>query len=394
MLRKLIDHSPDLNRLKHEGYEIVVRNNYLMINNVPYLDSKKEIQYGTFVTEITISGDKLDRPNSHVIHFIGEHPCALDGNPINQIKHASQNRRIAEDIIVNHSFSNKPKDGYANYYEKMTTYINIVSAPARFINEAVTAKTFKSVEIEEEESVFKYSDTNSSRAEINHITDKLKSQKIGIIGLGGTGSYILDLIAKTPVAEIHLFDRDKFIQHNAFRTPGAPTLEKLQTVPKKVDYLFDVYSNMHKNIFPHTINIDYTNAEQLREFDFVFVCIDKSNVKQEIIEKLEEFGISFIDVGMGVEVVNESLIGILRTTTSTNTKRDHVRSSKRISFSDGDGKDDYSQNIQIAELNSLNAAMAVIKWKKLCGFYNDLEKEHHSTYSINVNQLLSEDSEL
>ena len=55
--------------------------------------------------------------------------------------------------------------------------------------------------------------------------------------------------------------------------------------------------------------------------------------------------------------------------------------------------DEYSTNIQIADLNMLNAALAVIKWKKLCGFYQDLEREHNCTYSINVNQLLSEETD-
>ena len=31
--------------------------------------------------------------------------------------------------------------------------------------------------------------------------------------------------------------------------------------------------------------------------------------------------------------------------------------------------------------------------KKLCGFYNDLERENHSTYTINVNMLTSTDHE-
>ena len=31
-----------------------------------------------------------------------------------------------------------------------------------------------------------------------------------------------------------------------------------------------------------------------------------------------------------------------------------------------------------------------MKWKKLRGFYHDAYGEHHITYSINVNQLLSE----
>ncbi|MGB7493085.1 MAG: hypothetical protein WBW05_01660, partial [Candidatus Acidiferrum sp.] len=55
------------------------------------------------------------------------------------------------------------------------------------------------------------------------------------------------------------------------------------------------------------------------------------------------------------------------------------------------GDDDYNRNIQIADLNALNAALAVIKWKKLFGFYRDLKFEHHSQFSIDTNLLLNED---
>ena len=49
------------------------------------------------------------------------------------------------------------------------------------------------------------------------------------------------------------------------------------------------------------------------------------------------------------------------------------------------------RNIQTADLNALNAAMAVIKWKKLFGFYADLEREFNSTYGVNGNLLVNED---
>ena len=109
------------------------------------------------------------------------------------------------------------------------------------INHTVTAKTFPVVVPEEEESVFNYIDTASSRAAIDIVTQKLKLEKIAIIGLGGTGSYVLDLVAKTPVKEIHLFDGDTFLQHNAFRSPGAPSIDELKTKPRKVTYLKNLY---------------------------------------------------------------------------------------------------------------------------------------------------------
>jgi len=55
----------------------------------------------------------------------------------------------------------------------------------------------------------------------------------------------------------------------------------------------------------------------------------------------------------------------------------------------GDGI--YTQNIQIVELNALNAAFAVIKWKKIAGIYEDVDREHHSTYPTNFHLLTSEE---
>ena len=67
---------------------------------------------------------------------------------------------------------------------------------------------------------------------------------MAIVGLGGTGSYILDFLAKTPVQHIHLFDGDRFLQHNAFRSPGAPSLEELQEELSKVGWFQRIYSRM------------------------------------------------------------------------------------------------------------------------------------------------------
>jgi hypothetical protein len=78
-------------------------------------------------------------------------------------------------------------------------------------------------------------------------------------------------------------------------------------------------------------------------------------------------------------------------TTSTPTQRDHVAAKQRIAFSDGDGNNEYDKNIQIADLNALNAALAVVKWKKLFGFYLDIDKEHHTTYTVDGNCLINED---
>ena len=65
---------------------------------------------------------------------------------------------------------------------------------------------------------------------------------------------------------------------------------------------------------------------------------------------------------MGVHASDNNLLGILRATTSTPGNRDHLK--KLVSFNE-DKDDDDSTNIQFADLNMLNAALAVIKWKQL-----------------------------
>ena len=355
------------------------------------MNSKKEVLRGTLVSELSLAGDATIRPSTHVVYFAGEYPCNADGSEIARIRHQSAVTQLDRDLTVHHSFSSKPPDGYKDHYEKMTTYAAIISSPARVIDPNATAQTFPVIEAEGDDSVFNYLDTASSRAEITAVTRKLELKKFAIVGVGGTGSYVLDLTAKTPAKEIHLFDGDRFLQHNAFRSPGAPSADELRELPYKVDYFARIYSMMRRGIVPHAFHIDASNVEQLREMEFVFLCMDKGEAKKLIVGKAEEWGVPFIDVGMGVALADDALGGIVRVTTRTIEKRLHVKEKSRIPFSDGGGNDEYSRNIQIADLNALNAALAVIKWKKLFGFYRDLEHEHFSTYTIDGNVLVNED---
>lgn len=388
MSNKLINRSKDLKRLRDEGYEIEVRGGHLIVHHIPYVNSNREVKIGKLISTLLMSNEVTLKPDNHVINFMGEHPCNNDGSIITAIQHSVVNQQLFNDIILNHSFSNKPPNGYDNYYDKVMRYIELITAAAKSIDPKVTARTFKVVECSEEESVFRYLDTNSSRANINFINEKYKGQRIGIIGLGGTGSYILDLVAKTPVDEILLFDNDEFLLHNAFRAPGAPTIEILNEQQMKVDYFASIYSNMRRGIIPYAEKISEQNVERLKGLSFVFICIDSNSARGMIISHLIKFQIPFIDVGLGVEIVEDSLAAILRTTLGTPIKNDHIYN--RIGTIDTD-HNEYSTNIQIADLNAMNALIAVLKWKKFNGFYKDLKEEHHTTYTVNTGQLLNDD---
>jgi hypothetical protein len=392
MSQRPISRSADLKKLRDEGYDLEIRSGYLLVKGVPYVNASKEIKRGTVAMVLMLADDETVRPDNHVAYFAGAYPCDEAGAEIAKIRHQDMNQPLAKDVVVQYSFSAKPKpaDAYPDYYAKVTTYVSILSGPAWILDHTQTAKTFPVLEPESDDNEpFQYIDTASSRAEIVAVTEKLAINKIAIVGLGGTGSYVLDLIAKTPVGQIHLFDGDSFLQHNAFRSPGAPSGDELRAKLPKVTYFKNVYSKMHRGIVEHPVYVDAQNMEELRDMDFVFLCLDKGTPKQVIVPKLEEFDVPFCDVGMGIQLTNGTLGGIVRVTTSTRMKRDHVRG--RVSFGDAAGGNEYDRNIQIADLNALNAALAVIKWKKLFGFYRDLKQEHHSQYSLDGNLLVNED---
>lgn len=388
MSQQLINHSNDLKQLRDEGYSIEVFNGYLIIHEIPYVNNAIEIKKGKLILQLATNGNNTLVPNTHIAHFMGEFPCHVNGSYIEKLRHANQNIPLRENIIMNFSFSNKPSNGYSNYYQQAVTYINIISAPSFSIDKEVKPNEFKVVENSTSNNSLNYFDTNASRANIIEINNKLIGQKVGIIGLGGTGSYILDLLAKTFVEEIHLFDGDIFLQHNAFRAPTAPTIEELNQKMFKVDYFSKYYSNMHNKIIPHSNFITNENIGLLKECTFVFLCIDKGEIRKIASEYFMKNHIPFIDTGIGLSVVDSSLLGMVRVTAVTPGKNDHVKT--RIPMADLN-TDEYKQNIQIAELNALNAVLAVIKFKKILGFYQDLENEYNNTYSINVSQLSNDE---
>lgn len=393
MSQRLIARSPDLKKLQDEGYDISTREAVLIVRDVPYLTAEGKIQRGTLVTTLVLADDVTVNPvEDHVAFFAGEKPYLADGTPSPHVVGENLQQTYGG-VEVNIQFSSKPKpegEKYRDYHHKIATYVRLLSRPAKKVDSSVSARAANRVIIEdEEETVFNYVDSASSRAGLEVITERLKVGAVAIVGLGGTGSYILDLLAKTPIAKIHLYDRDTLHQHNAFRAPGAPTNGELAERPKKVKRFGDIYAAMRREIIQHPYNVDEATVDELRDMEFVFVAIDNGKARKLIVEKLEEFGIGFIDVGLGVKEKNSVLSGMVRTTTSTPDNRS-LRS--KLSFGGGDDEDDYTRNIQIAELNALNAVLAVIKWKKLVGFYGDIEHEYHSLYTINGNYLINTDA--
>ena len=239
------------------------------------------------------------------------------------------------------------------------------------------------------DSPFKYLDSASARVLTTDLSRKLEGEKVAIIGLGGTGAFLLDLVATTWVESILLFDGDKFKQHNAFRCPGPIYKEDFRDEPNKALFHQARYADVRTGIRAIGSHIDESNVHLLTERDTVFLCMDGSPTKELILEACVGAGVLFIDCGMGVHrtELGGPLMGTMRVTTCLPDHHSHARAC--LDFAGDDELGEYERNAQMAELNSLNAALAVIKWKKMRGFYNDLGRELDANYVLDGNRLIN-----
>ena len=73
---------------------------------------------------------------------------------------------------------------------------------------------------------------------------------------------------------------------------------------------------MRNGIVVHEYVIDDSNACELAGMDFVFLCIDEGAAKRIVVEQLEALDLPFVDVGMGVDLTDGALGGIVRATSA------------------------------------------------------------------------------
>lgn len=392
MLQELVNRNEDLRKLQDAGFEMEMNGGYLVIHHIPYVANVSGAPTtkddGKLVIKLNLSGNLLNTPIDHTAYFVGLYPCNIDGTQITGLVNSSQKLDFGRGMVDVFYLSNKPTAGIEiSYYEKTLRYESIISRPAEYMDKTLTARTFNPIRPDDNTSPFKYVDTMSSRYDIQAINDKLKNERIAIVGLGGTGSYVLDFVSKTPVKEIHLFDGDVFSSHNAFRAPGAASFDELCTRRQKTEYFASKYDNMRDGIVSHAEYLTEDNIDQLLDFDFVFVCIDNGKARKLVIEFLGYNVKPFVDTGMGLIVNEGAILGSVRTTICNSENFEKAKAN--IPMGDPEADAAYKTNVQISELNALNAALAVVKWKQEMGFYDDQENDFSElVFSINDLTLL------
>jgi hypothetical protein len=130
--------------------------------------------------------------------------------------------------------------------------------------------------------------------------------------------------------------------------------------------------------------VTQANIGQLNDCQFVFIAVDHGPSRGLIARHLAALRIPFIDVGIGVEKNTDlvQLHGRARVTLVTPATTHLVDSLPTADDSD----EAVYGNIQLAELNSINANLAIIRYKQHLQFFTDECSPNVINYKCSWNQ--------
>ncbi|MCK9367559.1 MAG: ThiF family adenylyltransferase [Metallibacterium scheffleri] len=380
---------PHIQRLVDERHEVTIDGGYLIVDRIPYVTSAREIAWGALICPYRNVDGVPQLDNDHQCWFTGSMPHCADGTSLEFPLNSRKEVQTVAGRQVQMRFSSKPEpigDFFDNHYNKVTHYIRKLSRHARDIDPAVSATSVGSYRRREVPSVFHYANDAIAQGGLDAVTDKLRLRRVCIVGVGGTGSYLLDALAKEEIERIDLYDHDVIAPKNPFRMPGAMSREDAYAGHYKTLWLASCYAAMRTGVTGHPQRIDADNVAELAGADFVFIAVDHGPTRGIIARFLAEQCIPFIDVGIGVDKRADVAALIARTRVTLVTP-DSAHLVDELPTAD-DSEDAVYNNIQVLEINAINAMLAVIRFKQYLGFYAADEHPDVIKYVSSWNALL------
>ena len=125
--------------------------------------------------------------------------------------------------------------------------------------------------------------------------ETLYNSRVAVFGIGGVGGYVAEVLARSGVGAIDLFDDDRVCMTNCNRQIYA----LLSTIGKyKVDIAEERIHDINRKCAVTTYKMFYlpTNADEidLSQFDYVVDCIDTVSAKMELIRRCHRLNIPII----------------------------------------------------------------------------------------------------
>lgn len=200
-----------------------------------------------------------------------------------------------------------------------------------------------------------------SRNEIQWL-DLVRTQKIAIVGLGGVGAWIADLLVKSDVAEIHGWDHDEIEAKNIIRMPGAVNPNWIGK--KKARWFQDTYSQVHNNVIGHEQKVTEHNADKVGAgISFGFIAVDRDDARTAAIDAFSNRRIPFVDIGLSPSRTDRKVDVSIRIIIA----RPYLEGWRAaVPVVDQVGQGIYGR-LELPDLNATAAGLAVQNWRKFCG---------------------------
>ena len=368
------NHENQLAEVLQAGFDCDVEDDTLTVGPIPYRLSTGGVGYGQLISHLARTGIDIATPDDHTAAWIGEEvPHIRNGQPMDKLI-LDQNRITWSNGLTSVcTMSRKGPQPYRDYGQKMLAYARLI---AREAIEDWRASSPGIVNLKDANH-FVDRETGLNRVGVGHLNALLADEKIAVVGAGGTGGHIVDLVSKSNVMQIDIYDPDCVSVHTQLRWPGVVERKVVDQETNKAEYLASVYARRtNRNIQGHPFAISRDNLTYLSNKTMVFVAIDSGSARQEILTGLAELGVNFIDCGIDLQGGEGPLTASARIIRCHAEQSPEKRSELAELAPSGEelAEDDllYAQNIQTAEMNSLNAALAVVAWKQGIGFYRDV----------------------
>lgn len=129
----------------------------------------------------------------------------------------------------------------------------------------------------------------------NDAIERLKGSRVAVFGIGGVGGYATEVLARSGVGHLELFDNDQVNVTNINRQIVAlhSTLGQYK-VDVAADRIRDI--NPECTVVPHRMFYlpECADEVDLAQFDYVVDCIDTVQAKLELVRRCHRLGVPII----------------------------------------------------------------------------------------------------
>ena len=323
------------------GYTVSRTSKSVIAEGVPYRKADGQIGYCR-VTVLSQPG--TDTPG---LGYAGAPHTALiegvEGGAVHNVDGTEIGNRVAQgnnwcSLSIKKGTTESPAE-YENVWEQLLRYVYVISEGGA-----------------------------ADRIKMEEWRAKLKKEVVGIVGLGGTGSYILDLVSKTDIGRIIAWDGDSLEERNTRRGVGPAKRLREKLGQNKSQVLSEEYADNECEIAFHACDFTEDDIETLREVSFLFIAVDRNESREVVRRAADHVGVACIDVGLGLRVQEGAVTGGCQAALFNGQGN---RQSEPINDGGVAGGEQAYRMVHLPEIHALNAALAVIKWRRFRGQYRE-----------------------